>query len=165
MKPRLNYHVSSTQWTSNLNGALCVTAPKQRNCTKINEAAENGFAVHIAGMKFLSQQICDHRKRSYKNGSLSGAAIRIYRAKNRHITYRRSENKDAEKLRADNYKHMEKLAHGLQEISKKQHGIFGNPLHTCNLGEAYVDGKFSERVKVFSGSCSIILYFDHAGRF
>ena len=121
---------------------------------KIREAAENGFAVDTSGMKFVLQQICNDGRRSYQYGAPSSAAIRTYRAKNRDITYRRTENKDAAKLRAENHDHIESLAHRLREIATNHGGIFDNPLPIWNLDEMHVDGEFGERVKVFSGSRS-----------
>ena len=118
---------------------------------KIKEAAENGFAVDASGMKFVLQQICNDGRRSYQHGAQSSAAIRTYRAKNRDISYRHTENMDADKLRAENHDRIESLAHRLREIATNHAGIFDNPLQIWNLDETHVNGEFGERVKGFSG--------------
>ena len=105
-------------------------------------------------MKFVLQQICNDGRRSYLHGAPSSAATRTYRAKNHDITYRRTENKDAGKLRAENHDHIESLAHRLREIATNHARIFDNSLHIWNLDETHVDGEFGERVKVFSVSHS-----------
>ena len=51
-------------------------------------------------------------------GFPSDAAIRTCRVENRDLTYRKTENKDAAKIKAENFSHVNSLADRLKESTK-----------------------------------------------
>ena len=109
---------------------------------RVKYAAENGFAVDVGGMKRTLQQICADCREGNMHGVPSDATIRTYRAKNINLTYRKTKNKDAAKIKAENFDHVNSLAEHLKDVEKKDPGIFENPLHVWNIDETHVDGEF-----------------------
>ena len=69
-------------------------------------------------MKRTLQQICADGREGYMHGLTSDAAIRTYRAKNRGMTYRKTENKDAAKIKAENFDHVNSLAGRFKDVEK-----------------------------------------------
>ena len=79
-------------------------------------------ALHVSvnnnTIKATLQNLAADGRPGYKNSTPSDAAIRTYRALNRDITYRKAENKDAAKLGAEIFEHVNTLPKCLADVEK-----------------------------------------------
>ena len=86
---------------------------------EIKDASSRGFAIDIDKMRQIMFRIaCDGRK-GWKSAIQSDDAIRSFRTRNRDITYRKSENKEYAKLRAETYEHIKTFFDAMVMLEKK----------------------------------------------
>lgn len=121
---------------------------------RVKYAAQNGFVVDAPTMKSALKRISGDGRLGYRKKVPSDAAVRTYRALNRDITYRKQENKEAAKLKAENHEHVMTFAEQLRAVEQRHPGIFTDPDRLWNMDETHVDGEFGKRRKGFTDARS-----------
>lgn len=122
---------------------------------EIKEAAKLGFAIENDSMRQIMGRVAnDGRKENWKNGVPSAAAIRSFRSRNRDVTFRRGENKDYAKLRAESYEHIKTFFDAMISLEKKHPGITSDGDRVWNIDETKVDCTKGTCKKTFTSSSS-----------
>lgn len=124
-------------------------------------AAQRGFAVGVAGLKYVMSQIAADGRPGWKRGVPSDDAIRSFRARNRDIALRTTENKASVKLKGEQYHHVEGYFRELHRINNRFPGILNDGDRVWNMDESAAETEFGKKTKSFAssrthhgGSCS-----------
>lgn len=89
--------------------------------------ASRGFAITQNVLKRIMARIAADGRNGWRNGVPSDDAIRSFRSRHREITYRKIENKEGAKLRAENREHVQTLFTAMEEIERHHPGILKDP--------------------------------------
>lgn len=116
------------------------------------KGAERGFAFSTQTALNLMADIASDGRDGYDGNIPSMAALRSWRARNRQVTLRKGENKDAAKLAAESYEHVKTFATALKSVAAANPGIFNDPDRLWNMDETEIDASNGKVTKVFGSS-------------
>ena len=127
---------------SNRAGRKSVITPGEDALIKerMNFIASKGFAMDLPTIRIVMASIAADGRKRFKSGIPSAAVIRSFRARNRDITFRNSENKENAKLKGENFEHVQTYARALRQVEREIPGIFEDGDRFFNLDETAVDG-------------------------
>lgn len=91
-------------------------------------------------------------RRGWKNGIRSDDAVRSFRSRHREITYKKVEDKNASKLRAENRDHVGTFFIALKQIEILHPGLVKDPDRVWNVDETKVDATEAGFRKAFCAS-------------
>lgn len=115
-------------------------------------AATCGFAADSLDLKGLMSRIAADGRANYYQGFPSNDVIRSFRARNRNITYRSSENKDVVKLKGESYHHVKTYADVLKRVDNDFPGMLQDADKIWNMDETAVSAEFGRKFKAFVSS-------------
>ena len=102
-------------------------AEEELICNRAVEVSRKGFEIDMRTMQSLQAKISNDGRRCFCCSLPSLAAIRSFRARNRSLAYRNSENITAARLGAENTSPVATLKEVLLKIGKKHPGILEDP--------------------------------------
>lgn len=123
-------------------GRQCVLTEDEELVLKeeIKVASSMSFAVDIDGMRTMMARIADDgTERQWNNGVPIDDAIRSFCARTRDITYRKLENKEYAKLKAERYEHVKSFFNAMEVLKQRNEGITSNGDRMWNLDETAID--------------------------
>lgn len=123
----------------------------RRTILSRRECATRGFALDQNALKRVMSKVAADGRSAFrgKGGAPSDNAIRAWRARNRDITFRKAENKNAAKLHAERFEHVESFDKSLWSVSEKHSCIFDDPVNLRNMDETAICAQ-KENMRRFS---------------
>lgn len=124
------------------------------NTERCVTVAAKGYAITNSQMRSIQARVSADGRKGFQNGIPSNDAVRSFRARTPGLTYRKAENKEAAKIKGENYEHVKTLARELQKVGQDHPGIFDDPDRVWNMDETKVDAQFGIRERTFVGKNS-----------
>lgn len=122
--------------------------------SKAFQAARSGMAIDNNMMRNVQSLIANDGRKGFKKGMPSDDALRSFRARNRALTMRKSENVLPVKLAAQNYKHVLTFKSILQRVDREHPGLLKDPERIWNWDETSVLPEFGKLTKCYAPSSS-----------
>ena len=117
-------------------------------------AAGRGFTVDHDGIRRIIAGVVFDGRRGWRNNITSDDAVRAFRALHREISFRKAENKDAEKLKAESREHFQTFLTALKNVDRPHPGLLSDPDRIWNFDETAVDATNGNSEKVFCSAAS-----------
>ena len=114
----------------------------------ITFAAQRGFALTVPALKIVMAKIAADGRPGWLSRLPCDDAVTSFRARHSEITFRKSENKDSEKLKGENFELVLSYVTALKQVDTVHPGIFRNADRLWNMHETKVDAEFGKIVKV-----------------
>ena len=111
-------------------------------------APKRFFAVEVAGIKQILEEVAADGRKGWKNDVPSDDAVRAFRARHCEITFRNYERKDNAKLKGESYMRVQRYFEVLQNIESKHGGIIDDGDRIWNVDETAVESTSGQKRKV-----------------
>lgn len=141
--------------TSNRPGRCTVLTidEEQMIVNRLIYAAARGFAIDKEGLKHIMSRVAADGREGFKNGVPCEDVIRSFRARHRELTYKKAENKEQAKLKAQTFEHVQRFFDILTNVVNKEHpGLLRDPSLIWNMDETAVDATEGKPIKVYSSA-------------
>ncbi len=119
---------------------------------RIVYAARRGFAMTADTLRDVMGRIAADGQRRFEGNRPSMETMRRFRSAHRCITFRKVENKDYSKLKAENPEHAITYVRALENVQQNVPNVFSDGNFVWNMDETCIDGSKGVYEKVFGPS-------------